>query len=397
MFSPQAPKPADRQFLLPWMKGILALPTHEHARNELARIAHDVPAVARLRMTAQGPVHHAEGPHVEAHVERMLSVLYAVSEGTSMLLDVEEFAREKEFALEFKSIEETLRVHKDFFVAYSLAHDLGKDEALSFESIGGKAGEKERYTENATEPERVRYDKMYRAFATKFPSATIEETTAKFFDETGIITHFKGHARIGSSAEFAKIRESILFECNVPIVHAKLLTELIRLHMDVIETFEKSADAPAFSAFGAIVVRAGLNKEMFLDVAAAALFLDAVVGSLHYENGKFSHDYKSLLNFFKAEREVESGRHLLREEIEHRKAKTLVKELLVQGGCDPESIFELLKTPIGPVRGTVMHTVYDLIRDPESRVDFGASTDELRQRARKTQALFKERGIPFTL
>lgn len=393
MFNSPPSKPGNKQFLQEWMNGILASDEGVRAYELFERVSTNLPELARLRMTPQSPPHHAEAANVAGHVERMLTIILALAHGAE-LLDIEEFAREKDLVFEFRALEQSIRTHKDFFIAYALAHDLGKAETVRFSADPDKQGSAEgfaaggdRLTILATEPERLRYDKLFRATG----------QVAEFFDSHGISVHYDGHDRVGAGAGLARAREAILQACGVSISSAKMLAELIRLHMEILRAFERGADAPAFTAFGAIALKAGLNKELFLDLAAGALLLDGVLGSLHYEQGKFSTDLAPILHFYRAERVAEPNRHAVREEIEHRQEKAIVKELLSQGGLDPDTVFALLKTPICPVRGTVMHQVYDLIRDPESGVDFGQVTNELRDRARKTQALFHERGIRFTL
>lgn len=392
-----------RSHLLPWIsEEVLPLKSTE-AHGLFERLATEIPEVARLRFTPQGPLHHAEGPHVGVHVERMVAVLLALLEKDNLQF-LEEVAREKEYALEFEALLEVLKENRDFFLAYIFAHDLGKDLTLSFDVRDEKKGKTEgfhqhdaRTNEQATEPERQRYDKIFRAFSASHGELLQEKLVAAFFDEYGVETHYKGHDREGGSVKFAHARESLLSTFGVSLSHAKLLAELIRLHMDVLMTFERGVDASAYKAFTGIALKAGLNKDLFLDLAAGALFLDGIIGSLHYEGGTFSHSLKPLMNLFRAEREAQPERHALREEKLHRTQKVFVKNTLRDGGLSPEDVFSLLDVPVGPLRGEVMKKVYYLLHDPECKIDFGEYTEELRRRARKTQALFQERGIAINL
>jgi hypothetical protein len=326
-------EPIDRVFLLPWIEEEV-LPS-ERAVAMFSEIALRVPEVAALEKTPQSPPFHAEGKFVRSHVERMVAVLLSLNTKSTILF-LEEAAREKELHLEFERLLETLKSHHDFFLSYAFSHDLGKPKCVSFE------GEK---------------------------------------------VHYFGHDRVGAGTEFTQAREKILSEFNVSHSHAKMLTELIRLHMEILTTFSRSAEVHRYQAFAAIASKAGLNKDLFLELAAGAIFLDACVGSLHQENGQTFHSLQPIINFYRAEREAEPEKHRLLEEGAKRAEKTAIKEIHERGGLSPQAIFELLKTPVGPVRGEVMKKVYDLLEDPDAQVDFGEHTEEIRRRANKTREL----------
>ncbi len=325
--------PIDKVFLLPWIEEEV-LPSKK-AASMFEEIARQVPEVALLETTPQSPPFHAEGKFVRSHVERIVAVLLSLNT-KSTLLFLEEVAREKEFVLEFAHLLETLKKHQDFFLSYAFSHDLGKPKCLSFE------GEK---------------------------------------------VHYFGHDRVGASTEFTQAREKILSEFNVSYSHAKMLSELIRLHMDILTAFTKEADGKSYQAFSAIAEKAGLNKDLFLDLAAGAIFLDACTGSLCHIGNEFKHSLEPMLNFYRTEREVAPEKHRERELAAHRDEKAAIKKLHAAGGLSPEEIFILLGTPVGPIRGEVMKKVYDLLEDPEADVDFGEHTEEIRRRVEKTREL----------
>jgi hypothetical protein len=403
MFGHEPASSLHRVPLLSFIEDALCSAHKKEAKRVLDEVSILVPALAKLRMTPQTPPFHTEGVRVEAHLLRMLTVLFAVNERKDLLF-IEEFAREKAYALEIQNLLETLVSHKDFFVAYILAHDLAKVPCLTFDAKEGSKGAEEgfilhgeRLTETASESERQRYDKLARAYAASHDGLSDEELAAEFYDYSGVHAHYKGHDRVGAGAEFAAAREDILRALHLPLSNAKMLAELIRLHMDVTCSFERKADPLSFEAFTAIALKAGLNKELFWDLAIGAHFLDAVVGSLQYRDGVMSQPVHSFFNFLKAERESAPQRHESRAAEEQRGKKAQVKALLDEGGLSPDAVFTLLRTPIGPVRGEIMKQVYSLVHEPSLTVHFGEQTEEIRQRARKTQALFRERGIPFTL
>ena len=86
-------------------------------------------------------------------------------------------------------------------------------------------------------------------------------------------------------------------------------------------------------------------------------------------------------------------RHAARVEAVRRGRKNALRDTLKEAQIDADTVFDLLKTPYGPVRGEVMVKVHDLIRDPDKQADFGALTAELRRRARIAQKLLHDRHL----
>ncbi|MFA5947167.1 MAG: hypothetical protein WC813_04055 [Patescibacteria group bacterium] len=353
MFGKPVSTPPDRVFLLDWIEqDVLLSEAGERARKIVAELAKKLPEVQKLVDCSQTPPHHAEGPTVESHLVRILSVLFAIQSSTSRplasissatLMDrrvlasgtgpssIEEFAREKTLSAEWTSLFSTIATNEKFLSAYVMAHDLGKPECVKTDELG-----------------RV---------------------------------HYLGHDRVGASPAFAYAREAILKYFELPSSSAKLLTELIRLHMDIITTFTASPSAAEFRAFAALAGRAGLNKDLFLDLAPVCLFLDAVAGSLHSDGRTKSHDLTPLLNWYRAEREAMPERHEAREAGEKKASKMAVKKAYADAHLSPEEIFELLGTPIGPIRGEIMKKIDELVKNPDTKVDFGEHTAEIRRRA----------------
>jgi hypothetical protein len=341
MFSKPLTTPPDRVFLLEWIeKDVLVSEAGEKARKVVAELAGKLPEIQKLVDCPQTPPHHAEGPTVESHLVRMLALILSVGEGFRRgLVDIEEFAREKTFSAEWASLFSTISTNDKFLSAYALAHDLGKPECV-----------------------------------TRTPS----DSPMNGGEER---IHYPGHDRAGASSTYAYAREAILKYFDLQSSNAKLMTELIRLHMDIITTFTAAPNAVELKAFAALAGRAGLNKDLFLDLAPACLFLDAVAGSLHSDGSSKSHDLTPLLNWYRAEREVMPERHEAREAGEKKASKMAVKKAYADAHLSPEEIFELLGTPIGPIRGEIMKKIDDLVRNPDAKVDFGEQTEEIRRRA----------------
>lgn len=383
-----APGPATVYFLDWLQERVLTKDNVGRAEKLFSQLEKTASPLGRLKTTPQTPPYHAEGDFVADHVKRIFAGLGALERGAS-LATVEEFARERDYVLEFHALEGLLHSQADFLVAYAACHDLAKADVLSFEALAGSRGEAEGFasrTQRATEPEKIRYDKLRRAHA-------LSGDKQSFHDTFGIIVHYPEHARSGASDEYASTREAVLSALHIPLSKAKLLTELIRCHMDVIVTFAKGPDPLKYKALAAIADRAGINTTLFLDLLPATTFLDAVLGSLVYVNGAYTADVHILLNLFRSEREAMPERHAARVEAVRRGRKTALRETLKEAQIDADTVFDLLKVPYGPVRGEVMARVHDLIRDPDRKADFGQLTNELRRRARTAQRLLADRHL----
>jgi hypothetical protein len=240
----------------------------------------------------------------------------------------------------------------------------------------------------ATDPELVRYDKLFRAHAAGHKASS-------FYEDYKIRVRYQDHARSGAADEYSSTREAVLNFFDLPDSKAKLLTELIRCHMDVILTFKQGPDPIKYQSLAAIAERAGLNAVVFLDLLPATLFLDAVLGSLIYVNGEYAVDFSLILNLFRSEREAMPARHAEREAALQRGQKSALRDTLKEALIDADTVFELLKTPYGPIRGQVMARIHELIRDPASQAEFGEHTEELRGRARVAHQLFNDRDLPL--
>lgn len=388
--SPQTAPGPETVYFLDWLNERVLIPeTHVRAEKLFERLVVVASPLGRLKVAPQTPPFHAEGVFVADHVKRILAGLDALEHGES-LAEVEEFAREKDYLLEFFELEQTLRSYTAWLVAYAVCHDVAKAESLWFEAATGSKGEAEGFLSKvpheASAPEKARYDKLRRAHEASGSSVS-------FYDEYQIVVHYPDHARRGASDEYASTREAVLNELGVSLSMAKLLTELIRCHMEVINSFKQGPDAVKYKALAAVAERVGLNVTVFLDLLPACLFLDAVLGSLVYVNGSYKAQLDLILNLFRSEREARPDRHLAREQALKRGRKAALNEALSTAKIDANSVFELLKTPYGPVRGEVMARIHDLIRDPGRKADFGEHTDELRQRARVAQKLVNDQNL----
>lgn len=325
------------------------------------------------------------------HVERALAGLLAFQEGCS-LSSVEECIRERDFLLEFHDIERVLREHTAFLSAYAVCHDLGKADTCILQALPHTKGAAEGFPppghddRPATDAEKVRYDKLIRA-------QTVHQHPYAFFEQYGIQAHYPGHARVAATDDYASTRESVLHFFRLSVSHAKMFTELIRLHMEVITTFQRGPDAEKYRALGAIAERLGLNRSLFFDLLTACCFVDTVLGSLGYNKGQEKVDLTLFFNLLRAEREAFPERHQAREEALRRGRKTALRDTLAEAELSPDEVFILLKTPYGPVRGRVMEQIYEAIRNEDAQLSFGEHTEDIRRRAEIARKLLQARDL----
>lgn len=286
-----------------------------------------------LCKTPQSAPFHTEGPCVEAHLERSLTVLFACGEGSDVR-DVDEWSAAKDAAGFFLRLQETLLQEKDFLTAYILSHDIGKKDTA-------------------------------------------------FEDKNG--WHYPEHAQKSAGAEYAAFREACLIACNRPPSEAKLLRELIRIHMEIIWEISDNPETRILAVAKEVAERQGLNVARFMAIIPAAFFLDAVVGSCHVALTGFE---KAAAMLRYAEREYATFPKQKEEDNLriHREQKEIRRKLLEKSGLSPEEWFVRLNTPYGKERGRVAEILNNFIRGTESEDDVRyvgpENTHELRMRVK---------------
>lgn len=385
--------------LVDWLERVLQAEMRHRARGVFAGTAAQIPELVRYRITPQTPPHHAEGPHLASHVERMLACVLAIEEGAK-LTDVEEFMRDPGDRLAIAEIEETIREHAAFFKVYALVHDIAKPDVVSFSAPEGSRGalegffqHKRRSEAHASPKEVARYDKLLRAYGAAHPQLSDDELSMHFFAEYQVSAHYEDHDRRGAGATYARVRAAALDLFGVGASFHKLLAELVWSHMDAIRFFS-DAKAPAkYAFFEAGARKHGMNADVFLTFLAASVLLDAVLGSLYADHEKVRPDASLLLHVFASEREALPARSAVRFANEERKRKQAIKDILSQAKLGAEDVFALIPTGFGPERGVIMHAVYELVRGKEPTCDFGKHSEELTRRASMARHELARRGL----
>lgn len=366
--------------LLAWLAVHEGGACRSSAHQTLIGATEAIPALRAFAQTPQGAPWHVEGPFVSDHIERILFALEVCArEGN--LLGIEEFAREKDLALEVEALEKNLRSHEVFLRAFALAHDAAKPELMAFDAKPDTKGAAEGFAgkRHPTEPERARYDKLLRAFhAAQKDDPTWPTLLSRFFDAYGIETHYDLHGPRAASAEYAGVRDAVTRHVGLSLSYAKVLAEIIRYHIDVLH----DVDAKKYELIAARAGKAGLNVDLVLDLTLAHVFLDAVAGSVTSRGAMTD----LAIRHMRAERAAFPRRHEERVLARERAAKQAYKQVLVDAGLDGDEVFRLLGTPIGPERGEVMARIQDAVRHEGVALDFGAHTAEIGRRVALARA-----------
>lgn len=374
---------AEVQPFLCWFADIDQQEVRAQARDMMLKALEVVPGLRVWETTAQSGPWHCEGPHLADHIERIL--VGVMNDGS--LGDIEEFAREKDLGLEIVALEATLHKNRDFLIAFAVLHDAAKSTTLTFDALGGSRGAHEGFMvrhkegmKKATEAEKRRYDKLYRAYIASHDEQSAVQKMIGFYETYGIAAHYPGHESEGVTSAYTIDRQMVLQAFGVPVAHAKLLTELIRYHIEVLGSFVNKIDKQKYEIMMARAGKAGLNVDVFLDLMLAVAYLDAVAGGVACVDGKAVAQTQLVINILRAEREAYPRRHEERVRVAESEKKRLYKEALDKAGISGEAVFQLLQTPFGPERGVIMEQVWLAIKDRSYKLDVGEHSAELARR-----------------
>ncbi|MFH1631807.1 MAG: hypothetical protein ABIA47_02145 [bacterium] len=369
------------------------------ASEELERAEKKAPALKAYRTTPQSAEWHSEGWSVDSHIIRIIAGLMAVENGAS-LIQIDEFARHKHLKPEIDEIEQTIRENAATLMAFALVHDIGKPVTIWFDAPAGSKGDAEGFSQgrrgkrrHATQESMAKFLKLAKAFQTKRADLSNTDLCAKFYDEYEIKAHYSDHARIGASDQFLATREAVGEVYRLMQRDRRMLTWIVRHHMDAILFFREGPDRSRFDLLRARAHKAGFDADDALDLQLAALFLDATVGSLHYHEGVFSADFRPVMNFLLSEEMAAPERRKNRRAEAELRRKKRIKELLASAGLSADEVFDVLKIPFGPGRAGVMEQVIELALDPTLKIDFGEHTLEMTRHIQQAQLLIDRKGV----
>jgi hypothetical protein len=307
--------------------------TKKQAEEMLEDFEEKEPVFAQLCAIRQSGPYHCEGPLVRDHMLRALMFLFAVQNREYSLAEVDEWNSKKHLQGFFQRLQEVVIKEKKFLIAYILAHDIGKKD-------------------------------------------TVRE------DEKG--WHYYGHAQKGAESGYAGFREACLAFAGCAPSEAKLLRELIRVHMDINWEMSQKKETQILHVAKSVAERQGINLERFLSLLPAAFLLDVIGGS--FEEHLSGFEKASLLVNY-AEQEYVAFPYKKEDDVlrKHRKEKAEKKAILAEYGLGPEEWFLHLNTPHGKERGRVAqileHFIAGVEDDEDVRYVGAGHAQELRMRS----------------
>ncbi|MBT4857237.1 hypothetical protein HON52_03560 [Candidatus Uhrbacteria bacterium] len=349
------------------------------------------PEVTALRTVVQSPPYHSEGLMVMDHLERMLTGLFAIIEGAS-LLDIEEFAREQSWHPQLRELEETMREYAATLEAFVFIHDLAKSSTVSFTSTEGSVGASEGFIEGSrldVDTLSQRYSKLVRSVEASDDSLDISESLKKFYDQTSARVHYYGHAQGAMEDRFEHARDSLSDLFRLGDRDREVLALLVRSHIDVIKFFKDGADPAKIDVLLKRSQKVGLDGNNILDLQLAVLLLDTAIGSLHYKDGKTSVDIGPFVGFLQSEQQGAPDRLDRRHErLRLREAREL-KSATERAGIDAISVIELLKLPVGHVRAEVLEDIRRLVMHSHAEVSIDEYPTEILNGITRARALYQ--------
>jgi hypothetical protein len=351
----------------------------DSARAEIDAIAALVPAITKYSTTPQTPPAHAEGPMVIDHTVRIFALIDAIASGAS-LHGCADLVNDDVINFALADAEAAIRESPKVFKAYALMHDVAKPDRLLLVAAPGTAGEKEgfvrsnkRASEFTTSSELARFYKLRRANLADGIEATFGDA------DKAII-----------APQYESVRAAIVKACGLEVAYTKFIAELCWSHRDLEEFFITPGNESAFLTFPARAGKAGINVERFLNALLAIALLDHDLGRSRLA------PRASLFTFHRlatAEHAAMPERHAAREARHAHQKKLRVKEILSEHQLDPNQVFPMLGTPLGPERGVVMHAVYAVIRGESAADSFGVHAHVIEERCLKARAALDLAGL----
>lgn len=359
------------------LDSMLTLDRVDAARAEIDAIAASIPQITKYRTTPQTPPSHAEGTMVIDHTVRIFALVDAIAAGAS-IRGCADLINDNVIDFALNDAEAAIRESPAVFKAYALMHDIAKPDRLLLVAAPGTAGEKEgfvrsnhRASEFTTSSELVRFDKLRRA-------GLADGIEATFGDADKAVI----------APQYEAVRATIVKACGLEVAYTKFIAELCWSHRDLEDFFITPGNESAFLTFPARAGKAGINVERFLDALLAIALVDLSIGRIG-PIGPISVFHKLAA----AEHHAMPERHAARETRHAHQKKLRVKEILAEHQLDPNQVFPMLGTPLGPERGTVMHAIYAVIRGESDLSSFGAHAGAIEERCLKARAALEQAGL----
>lgn len=370
--------------LTDWCAAAIARQDAETAARKL--LADHAACVATLAAIPLTPPAHAEGLSALDHTARVLAVLHCIAASEDMG-EAEEFLDDPVATPRAWATLQVVHAHTPLLQTYAILHDLGRATTSVFaQPPQGWVTPPEMVGEALSAEELHRFSTARRAACV--PKSREGAACAQlFWQERGGELGAPGHGAAGAKHADREQRRAVMDALGCDPSHATLLRELIRAHEGLFAALSRGADASYAGALALIAAREGVREELFLDLLGAIVLIDAVAGRLVLTAAGPQCDVALLRNWWSMEETAFPDRAQRAREGYARVVKARNDALLAQVGLDPATVFALLETPLGPVRGVVMANIRALLEHPDDPgVDFGQHTELLRTRAREARA-----------
>lgn len=384
----------NTSFFLDWMQeNVMIEPYLRQANDLFIKASQKSESISKLKRIPQSAPWHIEGRFASDGVVRMLAGIYAIQDGAH-LLHIEELARHKILEAEVEELNQIICENAATLQTFALVHDIAKAETLSFDSPEGSLGEREGFFKHkhrkslyAGEQEIELYNKLFRAFEVANQDLNESELVAEFYDKYEIKTHYFDHAKIGASDKYFEDREKISDMLRLGEYDRRMLTFLVRNHMEIFSYFSGGANPKKYELLVHRSHKAGFDADDALDLMLASSFLDSAIGSVAYIDQKFLVDTKPVINMMLSEEQVAGHRRELRREEKRVSKQRILKDALLKSNLSPDEVFLILEVPFGKERGDIMKKIYDLVEEGGT-IDFGDKTKEIAERIEKARQIF---------
>jgi len=376
---------------LEWMdRFVLTEENLRQARDVMYELEAQVSELSQVHRTPQSANHHAEGPMMTNHIENMIAGIFAICEGKVSLSQIEEFAREKHFKNEIAELEDVICENAATLKAFTMLHDIAKYDTISFSSPAGSKGAAEGFSKDSRLDKSAlidRYLKLLNAFKVDLPDLDSRQVAIDFYKEFEIKVHYKGHAKVAVSDKYEEVRNTVEDLCRLTARDREILALTIKYHIEVMDFIGDKPDGARYSYLQRVGQRSGIDGNDLLDVQTAALLLDALIGSIGYQDGALVPDIELVLNMLRSEElAVVERRHARVKKIENKKQSEF-KKMLESVGLGGGDVFKLLDIPFGPGRAGIIDKVQNAVKTGDLS-ELGEYKDKLYSKVQQAHLLY---------
>lgn len=348
------------------------------------------PIIQASLTTPQDHVHHAEGPFLDAHLRRMLVVLYAIVEEKLHLIDIEEFRRMKGYEGEIDELEEMMKEKLAFFETFILVHDVAKGHAITFscpsDSRGARYGLVSQTLTDPVVDEAQRqnlleqYRQLFQRFRADHPTLGDREAQKAFCESLEIRLNYPHHDRMMYAPVQHDLLKRVAEAHELSDRDASMLCEIVARHLEF-EAFHRVNISMVHWLLH--LARAHeYDGDDFLDIVDGCIFLDWVCGSMRTTPNGTTHEVGYLLNVLIAEHQLMPERRLEAYQQRERKQQALRHRYFQEAGLDGTALMQLLQMKPGPQFGKTLRHIQEAILGEGEMPELGpAVTKELEERS----------------